>query len=130
MARQPKRPIDGVNLQRFAPPLLTRRAVQETAEEESDREMDATRKAFQESARKADAQFADATDGEFYTCVVFQTKAQREEFWRLLEAQDLVDEEFVDGLALARLLKLKLTAEIPKPQRRRPLGRWQQLVSQ
>lgn len=60
----------------------------------------------------------DNGDANFFTCIIFQSKAQRNEFLEKIGATKLQEAggQYVDGLRLAKLLGVQIDA--PTPQRR------------
>jgi len=56
--------------------------------------------------------FTDATDSEFYICLVFRDREAKEEYIRLMEAEQLGD-KYVDGHEFAKLCHIQLEKKAP-----------------
>lgn len=54
----------------------------------------------------------DATDSEYWVAICFQTREQKEEFLRKARLIDLGD-KYLDGIAVARVMGIKLQSRIP-----------------
>jgi hypothetical protein len=84
---------------------------QKTVEEETADEMEEFRTAGRtglDQLQKAEQQYRDAVDTEFWFCVCFQSREQKDAFIRALGWGDLGDKH-MDGIELAR----RLGVEIP-----------------
>jgi hypothetical protein len=68
---------------------------------------------FKARAKAEQQRFEDATDSEYWVAICFQTREQKEEFLRKLSLLDLGD-KYLDGLAVARALKVKITSPTPQ----------------
>lgn len=68
---------------------------------------------FKERAQAADQRFVDNTDSEFWFCIGFQNRAQKEEFLTKLGLIDLGD-KYLDGVEVARALGIKLETPMPE----------------
>lgn len=68
---------------------------------------------FKEDAVNAKRIFTENTDSEFWICLGFQNRAQKEEFLRLTGSIELGD-KYLDGVAVADILGIELTVEVPK----------------
>ena len=123
--KKPLEPIQKQFLSRDTPPDTG-----ESCEAESEREISETLKAFRADAARDDARIADATQTEFWTAVIFQSQAQRDEFWRKLKATRLVDDQYIDGLDLAKLLGIELETPIPAAKKPRKSKRWEALADE
>ncbi len=78
------------------------------AEKDSEAELSATLKAFKERAKAEEKRRADATDSEFWVCVTFQNRAQKEEF--LAKLGLLADgDKYLDGQRVAEAVSIELT---------------------
>lgn len=82
-------------------------------EAESAEEISEALKAFRDAAAAADRRFMDNTDSEYWFCVGFQNRAQKEEFLKKLGLFDHGD-KYLDGVYVAQ--KLGITLETPTPQ--------------
>jgi hypothetical protein len=76
-------------------------------EQDAARELDAVAKAFRERAKREQERFQRATDSEFWFCVCFKTREQKERFLAALELLAQGD-KYIDGEQLARRLKIEL----------------------
>lgn len=80
-------------------------------------ELEAMRTAFAARAKRERARFVAATDSEYWLCVCFQTREQKEAYLAYLRrAGHLADDtdKYIDGVALARRQGVQLpTAEVP-----------------
>lgn len=71
------------------------------------------------SASKESAKYDDAFDSEFWVCLCFQTRAQKEEFLRQLGHDLMVSDKYVDGIELAKRIGARLSPA-PKPITSKP----------
>ncbi len=67
---------------------------------------------FKERASRETQRYEDATDSEFWIALCFQTRAQKEEFLEKLGLLELGD-KYLDGMAVAEVLGVKLESPIP-----------------
>lgn len=79
-------------------------------------EISETLRRFKERAKAEDKRFVDNTDSEYWICLGFQNRAQKEEFLRLTGIIALGD-KFLDGMKVAKLLGVELATPIPITQR-------------
>lgn len=78
------------------------------------------RDAFHRARKAEQATRDDVGDSDFFACIVFQSKKQRDEFLRKVGWQRLLEErQFIDGLLLARHLGVSIEEPTPKPLRHR-----------
>ena len=56
----------------------------------------------------AEKQFHAQNRADFWSCIVFQTAAQREEFFTKMELQDFIGQKYIDGREFAVRFGLKL----------------------
>jgi len=80
---------------------------------DSEAEMSEVLRQFKARDSRDQARWASADDCEYFTCLVFQTNAQREAFVALV-GEDSPDHQFVDGVRIAE----KLGLAIPKGDRK------------
>ncbi len=76
-------------------------------------EISAVKTAFVERAKKEKERYEIATDSEYWCCLCFQTRAQKDEF---LEKSGIIKhgDKYIDGRKAAKVLGIKLDA--PNPQ--------------
>lgn len=98
-----------------------RRADEAAADEMSD-----VLKQFKASAKNENLRMEDATDGEFWLGVVFQSKAQRDEFIAKLGVE--VDDQFIDGMALADQIGIILETPVMPVRQVKIDKAWQTLI--
>lgn len=91
-------------------------AVTQQAEPQLGAEISETLRKFKERAKAEEQRFTDNTDSEFWICLGFQGREQKEEFLRLTGIIALGD-KYLDGMEVARLLGVELTTPIPIAQR-------------
>lgn len=78
------------------------------AEQDSALEMSATLKAFKDRAKAEEKRMQDATDSEFWLCVCFQNRKQKEEF--LAKLGLLADgDKYLNGQKVATAIGVELT---------------------
>lgn len=82
------------------------------AETDSAADLDAVQAGFRERAKDDKSRKALATDTEFWACLCFQTRAQKEAFLSALKLLDLGD-KYIDGLDAAQRLGIDLPDERP-----------------
>lgn len=63
-------------------------------------------KSFRERMKKENKRFLDMCDTEYWFCVCFTSRAQKEELLKLLKMD--VDEKYIDGRELAKAIKKEL----------------------
>ena len=69
-------------------------------------------KGFRARAKQDDKRLMDAVDSEYWIAVCFQTREQKEEFLSKAGWAELGD-KYLDGMAVARAMKIKLESRIP-----------------
>lgn len=69
-------------------------------------------RAFKNRAKNEDGRFVDATDSEYWFCVCFQTREQKDEFLKKLGLWEIGD-KYLDGMRVADVLGVKLEARVP-----------------
>jgi hypothetical protein len=74
--------------------------------------------AIKAGERSNDQRFDDATDSEYWFCICFQTREQKEEFLNLVGWTEIGD-KYLDGMKVAKAMGLKLTSRIPELPRLR-----------
>lgn len=83
------------------------------AEADSAADLDAVQAGFRARAKDEGRRFALATDTEYWACLCFQTREQKEVFLKALKLIELGD-KYIDGQAAARVLGVELpSADIP-----------------
>lgn len=91
-----------------------------TLASEFDEELAKTRAFFKEADAKRDAAIDFNGDGEFFTCVVFPTKAHRDVFLEAVKAISYWDNDpqYIDGMELCKYLKIELphVPQLPTPR--------------
>jgi hypothetical protein len=83
------------------------------AETDSKEEMSAALRAFKEQAKKESQAFSDNTDSEFWCCIVFQSRDQKEAFIKAL-ALVADDGTYIDGVRAAKKLNIQLPPAEPR----------------
>lgn len=84
----------------------------EEAEAEALAEVSEILSGFRGRAKREDQRFVDATDSEYWVAVCFQTREQKDEFLQKARLADLGD-KYLDGMAVARILGIRLDSRIP-----------------
>jgi hypothetical protein len=84
----------------------------EEAEAEAQAEVSEILSGFRGRAKREDQRFVDATDSEYWVAVCFQTREQKDEFLQKARLADLGD-KYLDGMAVARILGIRLDSRIP-----------------
>lgn len=79
-------------------------------EGEAKAEISEALRAFKDAANKEDNRFFNNTDSEFWCCLIFQNRLQKEEFLRKMGWYDLGD-KYIDGVEIAE--RAGLTFDIP-----------------
>ncbi len=80
--------------------------------------------AFKQRAEREDDRFTDATDSEYWVSIVFQNRAQKEEFLRKIGI-DLVHDgdKYLNGMKVAEVLGVQLETPVPPLPRNRRMDR-------
>lgn len=81
-------------------------------EVESEEEMSEVLSGFKDRAARENQRNTDATDSEFWFCVCFQTREQKDEFLVKSGLMPMGD-KYLDGLAVAEHLNIPIEAETP-----------------
>lgn len=84
----------------------------EEAEAEALAEVSEILSGFRGRAKREDQRFVDATDSEYWVAICFQTRDQKEEFLQKAKWADLGD-KYLDGMAVAKVMGIKLQSRIP-----------------
>lgn len=92
--------------------LRTQKPVEVPTEAIPGAEVSEVLKRFKEGAKAAERRFVDNTDSEYWICLGFQNRAQKEEFLRMTGLIELGD-KYLDGVAAADVLGVELTVETP-----------------
>lgn len=99
----------------------------ETGEVQSKKELSETLKAIA-GRQKIEKERRDAaTDGEFWAQLIFDSKIQRDAFFAGLAASHLLEDQWVDGVALASHLQIELPAS-PVLSSGKPNAAWIEFV--
>lgn len=88
--------------------------VLDNAEDSAKEEMSAVLQGFADRHAAEIGRQGVAEDGEFFTCLVFQSKDQRDAFIEALSLRP-EDPQYIDGQAVAKALKIDLPAQVGKP---------------
>lgn len=83
--------------------------------------------AFQQRAAREDERFWDSVDSEYWFAVCFQTREQKEEFISALNIDDLGD-KYIDGMELAKRLKIQLQSRIPAIPKEKKDSEWSDMA--
>lgn len=83
------------------------------AETDSKEEMSELLKAFKENARNEAQQFQDNTDSEYWCCVVFQNRAQKEAFLKAV-GWFAHGDKYLDGKFVAKKMGVTLPPASPR----------------
>jgi hypothetical protein len=78
----------------------------------SEAELSELLEGFKNRANRENDRMLEATDSEFWFCVCFQTREQKEEFLTKSNLMDVGD-KYLDGMLVAEELKIKLTSRVP-----------------
>jgi len=90
-------------------------------------ELSALLQKFKQSAKQEQATFMENVDSEYWCCLCFQTRAQKDEF--LLKKGWLeIGDKYLDGVAVAKAEGLDLENGVPRVKKRNISKRWQALV--
>lgn len=73
------------------------------------------------------ALFYENVDSEYWFCVCFQTRAQKDEFLSKIGWNSFGD-KYLDGLAVAEKQNINLDAKTPPVRKRHISKKWQQLT--
>ena len=76
-------------------------------EVDSKLELDEVKKGFRDRAKNESNRFALATDTEYWACICFQTREQKDAFLKALQLFELGD-KYLDGQEVAEVLGVKL----------------------
>jgi hypothetical protein len=82
------------------------------AETASIAEIAAVTNAFKDRKTQDQKRFVQATDSEYWCCLCFQTREQKDEFLAKMNLADLGD-KYLDGIDVAKRLHITLTSETP-----------------
>jgi hypothetical protein len=86
----------------------------DNAEAEAKAETSAVLQGFADRKKAEATRQAYAEDGEFFTCLIFQSKDQRDAFIKALSLRP-EDPQYIDGQSVARALGIDLPAPAGKP---------------
>jgi LPS O-antigen subunit length determinant protein (WzzB/FepE family) len=88
-------------------------------EKEAVAEVSEVLEGFRRRAERENQRMTDAIDSEYWVALCFQTREQKEEFLHKAGLIDLGD-KYLDGMKVARALKIKLSSRVPDlPQPRK-----------
>lgn len=105
-------------LKKTPPPVLVELPEQTgDAEKDSSADLDAVQQGFRNRAKAESDRFALATDSEYWACICFQTREQKEAFLSALKILEFGD-KYLDGQLVAERLGVKLPgSQVPyKPE--------------
>lgn len=98
------------------PPMKKKKAVApvpvEPAGVVAEREVSALRDAFIARSEKKNARYTQAVDSEYWFCVCFQSRAQKEAFLKALGLQ-VYGDKYLDGARVAHKFGVVLPATLP-----------------
>lgn len=95
-------------LKKNPPPVLVELPDQTgDAEQDSAADLDAVQQGFRNRAKAESDRFALATDSEYWACICFQTREQKEAFLSALKILEFGD-KYLDGQLVAERLGVKL----------------------
>lgn len=93
-------------------PTAAQEAPQQVQDDKPGAEVSEVLRRFKEAAAGAERRFVDNTDSEYWICLGFQNRAQKEDFLRLSGLIALGD-KYLDGVEVAKVLGVQLTVETP-----------------
>ena len=96
-------------------------------EESLKAELTEAQKSFRLDRVRERERFVEITDSEFWFCVCFQTRAQKDEFLAKMGLMEIGD-KYLDGLAVAEKQGIKLEAPTPSIRKPRLNKRWTDLT--
>jgi len=92
-------------------------------EAESKKELTEMQTKFKADAAREAKSMQDNNDSAYWCCLIFQTRAQKEEFLRNAGLIDLGD-QYLDGIEVAQKLKIPIKTEALKMPKNRINKRW------
>jgi hypothetical protein len=98
----------------------------ETIEVEAKKELTEVERKFRESSEKYRATMKDLNDSNFWTCIVFQSKEQAQEFNERMGFSS--DSSFIDGLKLAKEIGVEIKSPTPSMPRFKIDKSYQKLI--
>ena len=103
----------------------------EDLEKENGEDISEVLKGFRERAQQEAARFIEVTDSEFFVCVCFQTREQKEEFLQEVGLDLERDgDKYIDGMVLAKKLGITLKTKVPPIRTPRVDKTWNMFVDQ
>lgn len=90
-------------------------------DEQATAELESLMTGFQLRAKQEAKRFQETTDSEYWFCICFHNRAQKEEFLRQAGIFDLGD-KYVDGVEAARRFGFKLPSALG-PRKQRAMGK-------
>ena len=75
-------------------------------------EISATLKGFKQRAKQEEQRYLNATDSEYWFCLCFQTREQKDEFLKKVGWWDIGD-KYLDGMLVAEAMGIHLDAVVP-----------------
>lgn len=91
-------------------------------QKEAEEELSEVLSGFKQRAEIEEQRFLDATDSEYWFCLCFQTREQKEEFLEKIGLMELGD-KYIDGMKAAQKLGITMTSRVPPMPRHRPFDR-------
>ena len=110
------------------PQYVTMPELSGNAEKDSAADLDAVQQGFRKRAADEGKRFALATDSEYWACICFQTREQKESFLVALDILKFGD-RYLDGQAVAKQLGVALPkADVPYKTSAKPDPAWVELT--
>ncbi len=91
-------------------------------EVEAEEEVSEVLQGFKQRAEREDQRFWDAVDSEYWVCLCFQTRDQKEEFLKKLGLFEMGD-KYIDGIKAAKKMGVTLESRVPPMPQARPFDR-------
>lgn len=98
--------LGGDDAETEAPPTVAE------AEAEAEAELSEVLAGFKERAKREESRVENATDSEYWFCLCFQTRDQKDEFLRKMGWWEIGD-KYLDGMEVAHALGIRLEADVP-----------------
>lgn len=95
--------------------------------EKRERELSETLKKLKAGLQHEQAVFLENVDSEYWFCVCFQTRAQKDEFLEKMGWVDLGD-KYLDGLEVAQRQKMKIENPTPPIRKRNISKGWEEFT--
>lgn len=95
--------------------------------EKRERELSDTLKKLKASLKNEKDVFLENVDSEYWFCVCFQTRAQKDEFLERMKWMDIGD-KYLDGLEVAARQEMNLDSPTPKIRKRNISKKWEEFT--